>query len=49
MFFKKEVPKELIENVLMGIIEDIPKAKQLIRSLIEEYSIEITSSPHEYS
>lgn len=39
--------KELIESVLMGVIEGIPKAKQLIRDIIEEYGIEITDMPLE--
>lgn len=37
--------KQLIENVLEGIIEDISNAKKLIRDIVEEYGVEITDMP----
>lgn len=37
--------KQLIERALEGTIEDIPKVKQLIRDIIDEYGIEITDMP----
>lgn len=39
--------KELIESVLGGIAESIPKAKQLINDIIKKYNIEIIGMPLE--